>query len=119
MGQCCGMDANFGAIVGYLLYGTIADLQGRETASYLFCVTCLLVPPFLYFSTQHIFILLCLAASTSAFTSVLSQKSHARYLDFPAAFEQLPMSFIFNAPRFISLGPLLARTIIAKLGGYQ
>jgi MFS family permease len=115
-----GMAANFGAIVGYLLYGTIADLQGRKTASYLFCFACLLFPPFLYFSTHHIYILLCFAALTSACTlgafTIL-----ACWIPelFPTRVRATAVSFIFNAPRFISwLGPHLAGTIIAKLGGY-
>jgi MFS family permease len=115
-----GMAANFGAIVGYLLYGSIADLQGRKIASYFFCTTCLIVPPLLYFTTQNLMLLLFLAGLMSAF-ALGSFTILACWIPelFPTRVRATAVSFVFNAPRFISwLGPLWAGTIIAKLGGY-
>jgi MFS family permease len=116
-----GMAYNFGAIVGYIGFGFLADIFGRKPITMLFFAGALLLTPVLFLWTQDLNLLLVAAAVNAFFT--LGQYSWMPvWLPelFPTRSRATGIAFSFNAPRFIAfLGPLFAGTLIVEFGGFS
>jgi MFS family permease len=103
-----GMAYTFGAVIGYIGLGFLADLYGRKPVTILFFVCALLLTPPLFFWTRDPQLLLVLACANAVFSNGQFTWMRATAL-----------AFAFNGPRFIAfLGPLLAGSMIVQFGGY-
>ena len=116
-----GMSYNFGAIIGYISLGFLADNFGRKPVVMLFVAASLVLTFALYMWTTDLHLLLLVAAANGFFT--LGQYSWMPvWLPelFPTRMRATGMAFAFNAPRFIAfMGPLFAGMLIAQFGGFS
>jgi MFS family permease len=116
-----GMAYNFGAIVGYISLGFLADRFGRKPITMLYFAAAFVMTPVLFLWTQDLDLLLVAAAVNAFFT--LGQYSWMPvWLPelFPTRSRATGLAFAFNAPRFIAfLGPLFAGVLILQFGGFS
>jgi len=116
-----GMAYNFGAILGYISLGFLADRFGRKPVVMFYFAASLLMTPVLFLWTTDLNLLLVAAAVNAFFT--LGQYSWMPvWLPelFPTRSRATGIAFSFNAPRFIAfLGPLFAGTLIVQFGGFS
>ncbi len=116
-----GMAYNFGAILGYVSLGFLADRFGRKPITMLYFAAALLMTPVLFLWTQDLSLLLVAAAVNAFFT--LGQYSWMPvWLPelFPTRSRATGIAFTFNAPRFVAfLGPLFAGSLIVQFGGFS
>jgi MFS family permease len=116
-----GMAYNFGAILGYISLGFLADRFGRKPIVMLYFALALVMTPVLFLWTQDLNLLL-IAAAVNAFFTLGQYSWMAVWLPelFPTRSRATGIAFIFNAPRFIAfLGPLFAGTLIVQFGGFS
>jgi len=116
-----GMAYNFGAILGYISFGFLADALGRKPITMLFFAGALLLTPVLFLWTQDLNLLL-VAAAVNAFFTLGQYSWMAVWLPelFPTRSRATGIAFCFNAPRFIAfLGPLFAGVLIVQFGGFS
>ena len=115
-----GMAYNFGAILGYISLGFLADRFGRKPVVMFYFAASLLMTPVLFLWTTDLNLLLVAAAVNAFFT--LGQYSWMPvWLPelFPTRIRATGMALAFNAPRFIAvLGPLIAGNLIVYFGGF-
>jgi MFS family permease len=115
-----GMIYNVGAIAGYISLGFAADKFGRKGTVFTYFAASLLMTPVLFLWTNDLTLVLLLCAVNGFFT--LGQYTWMPvWLPelYPTHLRATGAAFVFNAARFVAfLGPLLAGTIIAALGGY-
>jgi MFS family permease len=115
-----GMIYNAGAIAGYISFGFLADRFGRKPAVLLFFGASLLLTPVLFLWTHSLGIAVVVLIVNGFFT--LGQYTWMPvWLPelYPTHLRATGAAFVFNAARFVAfLGPLLAGTIISRLGGY-
>ncbi len=115
------MAYNFGAILGYVSFGFIADAVGRKPITMLYYAAAWLLTPVLFLWTHSLHLLLLAAAGNGFFT--LGQYCWMPvWLPelFPTRSRGTGIAFAFNAPRLIAfLGPLFAGTLIVAFGGYS
>jgi MFS family permease len=116
-----GMAYNFGAILGYISLGFLADRFGRKPITMLYFAAALVMTPVLFLWTTNLDLLLVAAAVNAFFT--LGQYSWMPvWLPelFPTRSRATGLAFTFNAPRFIAfLGPLFAGVLIVQFGGFS
>ncbi len=116
-----GMAYNFGAILGYISLGFLADRFGRKPITMLYFAVAFVMTPVLFLWTQDLDLLLVAAAVNAFFT--LGQYSWMPvWLPelFPTRSRATGLAFAFNAPRFIAfLGPLFAGVLIVQFGGFS
>jgi MFS family permease len=116
-----GMAYNFGAILGYISLGFLADRFGRKPIVMIYFAVALAMTPVLFLWTQNLDLLLVAAAVNAFFT--LGQYSWMPvWLPelFPTRSRATGLAFVFNAPRFIAfLGPLFAGALIVQFGGFS
>jgi len=116
-----GMAYNFGAILGYISLGFLADRFGRKPITMLYFAAAFVMTPVLFLWTQDLDLLLVAAAVNAFFT--LGQYSWMPvWLPelFPTRSRATGLAFAFNAPRFIAfLGPLFAGVLIVQFGGFS
>lgn len=115
-----GMTYNFGAVVGYMSFGFLADKFGRKPITMLFFFMALIMTPVLFLWT-HDMRLLLVVAGVNAFFSLGQYTWMPTWLPelYPTRMRATGVAFGFNAPRFVAfLGPLVAGTLIVNFGGY-
>jgi len=116
-----GMAYNFGAILGYVSFGFLADRFGRKLIVLVYYAAAFLLTPVLFWWTGDLNLLLVIAAANGFFT--LGQYCWMPvWLPelFPTRSRATGAAFAFNAPRFVAfLGPLFAGTLIVTFGGYS
>ena len=116
-----GMAYNFGAILGYISLGFLADRFGRKPIVMLYFAAALLMTPVLFLWTEDLNLLL-VAAAVNAFFTLGQYSWMAVWLPelFPTRSRATGLAFTFNAPRFIAfLGPLFAGVLIVQFGGFS
>jgi MFS family permease len=116
-----GMAYNFGAILGYISLGFLADRFGRKPIVMLYFAAAFLMTPVLFLWTQDLTLLL-VAAAVNAFFTLGQYSWMAVWLPelFPTRSRATGLAFTFNAPRFIAfLGPLFAGLLIVQFGGFS
>jgi len=116
-----GMAYNFGAILGYISLGFLADRFGRKPITMFYFAAAFVMTPVLFLWTTDLNLLLVAAAVNAFFT--LGQYSWMPvWLPelFPTRSRATGLAFTFNAPRFIAfLGPLFAGVLIVQFGGFS
>ncbi len=115
-----GMAYNFGAVLGYISFGFLADRFGRKPIAILFFAMSLLLTPVLFLWTHDLQLLL-VAASFNAFFSLGQYTWMPTWLPelYPTRMRATAVAFGFNAPRFVAfLGPLIAGNLIVEFGGF-
>jgi MFS family permease len=115
-----GMAYNFGAIVGYVSLGYLADHFGRKPVTLLFFAASLLMTPVVFLWTQDLRLLLLAIAANGFFTLGQYSWMPAWMPElFPTHLRATGIAFVFNAPRFIAFaGPLVAGSLIVQFGGF-
>jgi MFS family permease len=116
-----GMAYNFGAILGYISLGFLADRFGRKPIVMLYFALAFVLTPVLFLWTQDLTLLL-VAAAVNAFFTLGQYSWMAVWLPelFPTRSRATGLAFTFNAPRFIAfLGPLFAGLLIVQFGGFS
>ena len=115
-----GMAYTFGAVVGYVGLGFLADAYGRKPVTIAFFVFALLLTPVMFFWTRDPQLLLLLAFVNAIFSNGQFTWMPAWLPElYPTRMRATALAFAFNGPRFIAfLGPLLAGTMIVQFGGY-
>jgi len=116
-----GMAYNFGAILGYISLGFLADRFGRKPIVMLYFALAFVLTPVLFLWTQDLTLLL-VAAAVNAFFTLGQYSWMAVWLPelFPTRSRATGLAFTFNAPRFIAfLGPLFAGMLIVQFGGFS
>ena len=115
-----GMAYNFGAVLGYISFGFLADRFGRKPIAILFFAMSLLLTPVLFLWTHDLQLLL-VAAAFNAFFSLGQYTWMPTWLPelYPTRMRATAVAFGFNAPRFVAfLGPLIAGNLIVEFGGF-
>jgi MFS family permease len=115
-----GLAYTFGAVVGYISMGFLADAYGRKPVTIAFFVLALALTPVLFFSTRDVTLLLVLAGVNGVFSNGQFTWMPVWLPElYPTRIRATALAFAFNGPRFIAfLGPLLAGTMIVQFGGY-
>ncbi|MCT2587711.1 MFS transporter [Actinophytocola gossypii] len=115
-----GMIYNAGAIAGYIALGFAADRFGRKPTVFVYFAASLLMTPVLFLWTSDLTLVLVLCVVNGFFTLGQYTWMPVWLPEFyPTHLRATGAAFVFNAARFIAfLGPLLAGSIIAALGGY-
>jgi MFS family permease len=115
-----GMIYNVGAIAGYISLGFAADRFGRKGTVFTYFAASLIMTPVLFLWTSDLTLVLLLCAVNGFFTLGQYTWMPVWLPEFyPTHLRATGAAFVFNAARFVAfLGPLLAGTIIATLGGY-
>lgn len=115
-----GMIYNVGAIAGYIALGFAADRFGRKPTVFAYFAVSLVMTPVLFLWTKDLTLVLLMCAVNGFFT--LGQYTWMPvWLPelYPTHLRATGAAFVFNAARFVAfLGPLVAGSIIATLGGY-
>ena len=114
-----GLVYNAGGIVGYVLFGILADGVGRKPIIFFYYLGSLPLVVALFLLVQQPALFLFVAAINGFFT--LGQFSWLPvYLPelFPTSVRGSAIAIVFNTSRYVAgFGPLLAGVLIAQLGG--
>jgi MFS family permease len=115
-----GLAYTFGAVVGYVGLGFLADRYGRKPVTILFFVCALVLTPVLFFWTRDPSLLLLLACVNAVFSNGQFTWMPVWLPElYPTRMRGTALGFAFNGPRFVAfLGPLVAGTMIVQFGGY-
>lgn len=115
-----GMVYNAGAIAGYVGCGFLADAFGRKPVTIVFFLLSFILTPVLFLWSHTLALVLAVCVVNGFFT--LGQYTWMpTWLPelYPTRMRATAVAFVFNAPRFVAfLGPLVAGTLITRLGGY-
>ncbi len=115
-----GMVYTAGAVVGYLLFGALAEWWGRRPATAVFFALGFLLTPVVFVWTHTVPALLVLLFVNGAFT--LGQYCWmAVWLPelYPTSVRATGIALVFNASRLLAcIGPVVAGSLIVALGGF-
>jgi MFS family permease len=111
---------NFGALLGFVALGFLADRFGRKPVTLTFFAMAFAMTPALFVSTNDPALLLPLVAVNAFFCQGLFSWMPVWLPElFPTHLRATATAFAFNMPRFVAfLGPLLAGLMIVRFGGY-
>ena len=106
--------------IGFVSLGFLADLIGRRAVTMLFYLMCLIFTPVVYLWTWNMDVLLVWVGVFGFFTLGIWAWAPIWLPElFPTRMRSTAIAFCFNAPRLVAcIGPLIAGTLIVKLGGY-
>jgi MFS family permease len=112
---------NFGALIGQIGFGFLADGCGRKPVTLTYFAMALAMTPVMFLWIDDPALLLFAAAVNAFFCQGLFSWMPVWVPElFPTHLRATATAFAFNMPRFIAcLGPLLAGTLIVKFGGYS
>ena len=115
-----GLMQNIGALLGFVSFGFLADAFGRKPTTLLFYLMCLILTPIVYLWVEDIHVLLFSFAVFGFFIQGVFSWTPIWLPElFPTRMRATAAGFIFNAPRLLSAAaPLIAGTLIVRLGGY-
>src|SRR5499427_2717325 len=115
-----GLVQNIGALLGFFMFGYLADAFGRKPTTFLYYLMCLILTPIVYLWVQDIHLLLLVFAVYGFFIQGVFSWTPIWLPElFPTRMRTTAAGFIFNTPRLISaFAPLFAGTLIVGLGGY-
>src|SRR5919199_130973 len=114
-----GLVYNLGMIVGYLMFGVLADVWGRKPTTLLYYVGSFVMVVILFQLVHDPGLLLVAAAVNGFFTSGIFAWMPI-YLPelFPTHVRGSAISIVFDSSRYLAAaGPLLAGWLITTLGG--
>lgn len=116
-----GMAYNSGSIVGYIMFGFLADIWGRKPTTLLYFSCAFMFVPVVFLWTHGLALSLVAAAALGCFSSGQYTWMAAWLPElFPTRIRATGAGFVFNAPRFIAwAGPLIAGTLITTFGGFS
>src|SRR5215468_3994232 len=116
-----GLVQNLGALMGFSCFGFLADAYGRKPTTILYYLMCLILTPIIYLWVKHIHLLLLAFAVYGFFIQGCFSWTPIWLPElFPTRMRATAAGFIFNAPRLLSaVAPLIAGTLIVRLGGYS
>jgi MFS family permease len=114
--------ANTGAsVIGYVVFGFLADALGRKAVTIFYVVAAFLSVPLMFLWADGLPVMVLAAAVSGTF--VTGQYTWmAAWLPelFPTRVRATAAGFVFNMPRLIAwLGPIISGWIIANLGGFS
>lgn len=115
-----GMVFNFGAIIGYVGLGYLADAIGRKPATMIYQGLSLILTPVQFLWTHDLNMLLVAAFFLGTFVSGQFTWMSAWLPElFPTRMRATGAGFVFNGPRLIAwAGPLISGVLIANFGGF-
>jgi MFS family permease len=107
-------------VFGFVSLGFLADAIGRKPTAMLWYAMCLVLTPVVYLWAQNFAVLLVCVGIFGFFSLGIWAWAPVWLPElFPTRMRGTAVAFCFNAPRFIScLGPVIAGTLIASLGGF-
>jgi MFS family permease len=115
-----GLVQNIGALLGFCLFGFLADGFGRKITTFFYYLMCLFLTPIVYLWVREIHLLLLGFAVYGFFIQGIFSWTAVWLPElFPTRMRATAAGFIFNTPRLISaVAPLIAGSLIVGLGGY-
>ena len=117
-----GIAYNIGGVAGYALFGFFADAFGRRVVTAAYFALALVLTPvlFIYAHGSPLPLVLILCAVNAFFTNGQYTWMPVWLPEvYPTRIRATAISFVFNSPRFVAfLGPLVAGSLIVRLGGY-
>jgi MFS family permease len=115
-----GMAYNFGAIIGYVALGYIADWIGRKPTTMIYMGMSLILTPVVFFWTSDLPTMLVTAAILAIFVSGQFTWMSAWLPElYPTRMRATGAGFVFNAPRLIAwIGPLVSGFLVVSFGGF-
>src|ERR1700751_903319 len=107
--------------MGFSCFGFLADAYGRKPTTILYYLMCLILTPIIYLWVKDIHVLLFAFAVFGFFIQGIFSWTPIWLPElFPTRMRATAAGFIFNAPRLLSaVAPLIAGTLIVRLGGYS
>ena len=118
-GTLAGVCASLGSIVGYVMFGVIADRWGRKPTTWLYFLGSLpaIWVPFLLVHDPRLFLLAVVLNGIFVTGQFAWMPIYLPEL-FPTAVRGTAMSLVFNSARYVAtLGPLAAGWAITTFGG--
>jgi MFS family permease len=109
------------SVIGYVVFGFLADALGRKPATILYVVAAFLSVPLMFMWADRLPTMLFAAAVSGAFVSGQYTWMAAWLPElFPTRVRATAAGFVFNMPRLIAwLGPIISGWITANLGGFS
>jgi MFS family permease len=115
-----GMAYNFGAIIGYIALGYVADWIGRKPTTMIYMAMSLILTPIVFFWTEDLRTMLVTSAILGIFVSGQFTWMSAWLPElYPTRMRATGAGFVFNAPRLIAwIGPLISGFLVVSFGGF-
>jgi MFS family permease len=115
------MANNGAAIIGYAVFGFLADAYGRKPVTIAYVLLAFISVPIVFLWTNDLNMILLAAAFSGAFVSGQYTWMAAWLPElFPTRVRATATAFVFNTPRLIAwTGPLISGWLIANFGGFS
>ncbi|MDA8441658.1 MAG: MFS transporter [Peptococcaceae bacterium] len=114
------MSLNVGAIIGYMVFGPIADRFGRKRTFLFFFTGSLLLAPYIFHSVTNYTTLLLLLPLLGFFNNGIFSGFPIYLAElYPTRLRATGQGFCFNFGRILAaIGPLLTGFLVSTLGSY-